>query len=361
MKKALLLALTLALDLPLAAQTGSADSCFQAWNKPYATAEEIVKTYKAANNPSVTDNCCMVWHAADYILNGKGEQLDIPLLLASFPSIDLTQAEALAFMQRKDVGVKKFVNAYFLLLGMKKGYTFDASRDGLSFTTMFRFRAPSANDYEKLHYVFSSTNATLHKPFLSVLDFVLMNNGLTGGLQSIQPLIEKNVAESAQKQKVLAAFRKAEGLKAGHTAPLPVLKDAAGNEHTFAELRGKTVVVDVWATWCSSCLKKMPLFVALKEEYAHRDDIVFVLLSTDRNKALGAWQKQMDKYQGMDIRMWRADVEGGSSFETDYNIFGLPRYIIIDAKGNLVEAYAPSPDGNLKQLIEETLKTTTVK
>ena len=361
MKKTILLACALVIGIPLAAQTSSVDSCFQVWNKPYATAEEIVKTYKASDNPSVVDNCCMIWHAGNYILNGKGEQQDISLLLASFPSVDLTQAEVLAFMQRRDVGVKKYVNAYFLLQGMKKGYTFDASRDGLSFTTVFRFRAPSVNDYEKLEYIFSTTNATLHKPFLSVLDFVLMNNGLTVGLQPIQRLIEKNVAEGALKQKVLTAFRKAEGLKAGQPAPLSVLKDAVGKEHTFAELKGKIVMVDVWATWCSSCLKKMPLFVALEEEYAHRDDIIFVFLSTDRNKALGAWQKQMDKYQDKNIRMWRADVEGGSSFETDYNIFGLPRYIIIDAKGNLVEAYAPSPDGNLKQLIEETLKTTTKK
>ena len=356
MKKSVLLALTLALHLSLWAQSQATDSCFQSWNRPFTNAEEIVNKHKATTHASVFDDCCMIWQAGQYILNGKGEQQDINLLLASFPTVDLNDTAVLSFMQRRGVGVKTFVNDYFLLLGMKKGYTFDASRDGLSFTTVFPFRAPSRNDYEKLTCIFSTRNAVLHKPFLSILDFVMMNNGCTAGLSAIRPLIEKNVADGAQKKKVLDAYAKYERLQAGNPAPCSVLKDLNGKEHTFAEFKGKTLVVDVWATWCSSCLKKMPLFADIQSKYAHRKDVVFVLLSTDRNKAMEGWKRHMEKYKDSNLHLLRADVEGGSSFETDYNIFGLPRYIIIDRRGNIVEAFAPSPGHGLEQLIENTLK-----
>lgn len=356
MKKAVLLALTVCIHLALAAQTAADDSCFQAWNKPYATAEEIVKSYKAASHASVVNDCGMIWQAGNYIMNGKGEQQDISLLLASFPEVDINSAPVLSFMQRKGVGVKFFINDYFLLQGMKKGRTFDEARDGLSFSTIFPLRAPSASDYEKLHYVFSTKNLTLQRPFLNLLEYVMMNNGCTDGLSSIRPLIEQNVADGQLKQRALAVFDKYEPLKAGHTAPLSELKSLDGKTSTFAKYKGKTIVVDVWATWCSSCLKKMPHFVELAKSYAHRKDVVFVLLSTDRNKAVDKYKSIMEKYADAPVKVLRADVEGGSSFEIDYNILGLPRYIVIDRKGKIANAFAPSPDKDLQQLVEETLK-----
>lgn len=355
MKRLLVIAFTICLSLPILAQQ-NIDSVFQAWNKPYATAEEIVKEYYAHNHVTVIDDCCMIWQASQYILKGKGQQQDINLLLSSFPSVDLNNDDAIAFMKRRDVKVSGFIGHYYLLKGLKKGYAFDDARDGIFFTVYFPFRAPSQNDYEKMTDVFSTTNATLQEPFLKNFEFLMMNHGCTDGLEALRPLIEKNVADNPLKQKTLSLYDKYETLRKGKPAPLPILKDEKGKEYTFANFKGKTIVIDVWASWCGSCLEKMPIFASIKDKFSHHKDIVFVLLSTDRNKAIDTWKKNMAKYEKSGMKILRADVENGSSFETDYNIFGLPRYMIIDRKGNIYEAFAPTPDKGLEKLIEEAIK-----
>ena len=49
------------------------------------------------------------------------------------------------------------------------------------------------------------------------------------------------------------------------------------------------------------------------------------------------------------------DCDAQSQFETDYQIQGVPRYIIIDKKGNIISAYAPSEPAEIKELIEKAL------
>ena len=334
------------------------DSCLRAWEKPYASAKEIVDEYHAHDHTTVLDDCCMIWQAGNYIKKGKGQQQDIQQLLSSFPTIDLTNETVIAFMKKlhKRDGIQLFIGNYYLLIGMKKGYSLDDSRDGIFFTVYFPFRAPSQNDYEKMTDIFSTTNPTLQTPYLKALDFVMMNWGCTDGLENLKTLIEKNVAEGELKQKALQLYAQYEPLRKGKPAPKSIFKDAKGKEHSFTELKGKVVVVDVWASWCGSCLEKMPHFAELAQKFEHRKDIAFVLLSTDRNKSIETWKKNMEKYEKSGIKIWRADVENGSSFENDYNICGLPRYIVINAQGNMSDAFAPTPDKGLEKIIEETLQ-----
>ena len=334
------------------------DSCLKVWGKPYTSAKEIVDVYHAHTHTSILDDCCMVWAAGNYIKKGKGLQQDVQLLLSNFPTIDLTNETTIAFMKKlhKRDGIQLFVGNYYLLKGMKKGYSFDDSRDGIFFTVYFPFRTPSLNDYEKMTDIFSTTNATLQAPYLKVLDFVMTNWGCTDGVENLKPLIVNNVEEGELKQKVLELYAKYEPLRKGMPAPKSIFKDVRGKEHSFAELKGKVIVVDVWATWCGSCLEKMPHFAELKQKFDNQKDIIFVLLSTDRNKSIETWKRNMEKYEKSGMKIWRADVENGSFFETDYNICGLPRYIVIDAKGNMSEAFAPSPGKGLEKIIEETLQ-----
>jgi thiol-disulfide isomerase/thioredoxin len=76
----------------------------------------------------------------------------------------------------------------------------------------------------------------------------------------------------------------------GDKAALPVigpapdwkLRDLNGAEVTFAQFKGKVVVVDFWATWCPPCRAEIPGYIKLYQKYG-KDRLVIVGVSVDQD------------------------------------------------------------------------------
>ena len=115
--------------------------------------------------------------------------------------------------------------------------------------------------------------------------------------------------------------------------------------------------VDVWATWCGPCKAQIPFLKQLEEKY-REEDIAFVSLSIDQLKNISKWKDMIvdKKLEGIQII---ADKAWRSKFVTDYVIEGIPRFILIDKDGNLMDPMAPRPaiyvEGEM-QLNEEIQK-----
>ena len=67
------------------------------------------------------------------------------------------------------------------------------------------------------------------------------------------------------------------------------LPDMSGNQHNISEWQGKVRVINFWASWCPSCRKEIPEFIALQKKYAAKD-LQFIGIATDDN------QKPVDEY-----------------------------------------------------------------
>lgn len=328
----------------------------------FSNANDIIELFDntrkgISSNDSIAiiENMCrMIWHSGEYIIKCKGENKDITLLPGKIEKISLNNEVLTTFL--KEVGVARFADHYFMLLAMKRGCTFDESRDGLTATVFFPIRPINRNDYSKLNDIFSSNNSLLHIAYLEKLKFPFYDGGCTKELYALLPLIEKNVHDCKEKEEILALYKKYIPIMDGNAAPTPIVVDRYGKEHSFSEFRGKVLVVDIWATWCSSCLKKMPAYMQLRNEFKDNHDVEFITLSVDRSNKVKLWESTIDKREMGEMINFVTGTDGYSDFEALYNVEGVPRYMVIDKQGNIVSAYAPGPDNGLRELVKNTLK-----
>jgi thiol-disulfide isomerase/thioredoxin len=70
------------------------------------------------------------------------------------------------------------------------------------------------------------------------------------------------------------------------------LPDLDGRPQTLAQWRGKTVLLNFWATWCPPCREEIPLFVEYQRQYAARG-LQIVGIAIDSREAVSAFTRQL--------------------------------------------------------------------
>ena len=126
--------------------------------------------------------------------------------------------------------------------------------------------------------------------------------------------------------------------------------DIEGNEFSLSSFKGDLVYVDVWATWCGPCKAEIPSLQKLETDY-HGKDITFMSVSVDTDKE--AWEKMVAEKELGGVQLW---ADGWSKITKDYAIFGIPRFLLFDAKGNVISTNAPRPSSDeIRGLIDTNL------
>ena len=125
-----------------------------------------------------------------------------------------------------------------------------------------------------------------------------------------------------------------------------------GGTTSLSDFKGKYVYIDVWATWCAPCKAQIPFLKELEKEYEGKN-IAFVSISVDQPDAYNTW-KQMVKDESLTGVQLYADNNFESQFILDYGINSIPRFILIDPNGDIVDSDVARPsDPALKELFTE--------
>lgn len=166
-------------------------------------------------------------------------------------------------------------------------------------------------------------------------------------------IYNKSSTNKVNNSKIETIYNALKKVAKGNVSPLFVdYENYAGGTTSLIDLRGKFVYIDVWATWCGPCIAEIPSLKKIEKAY-HKKNIAFVSLSVDTDKAHDAWRKMIKDEKLGGIQLF-SDKNWNSKFVTDYMIKGIPRFILIDPKGNIVSANAPRPSSpKLIKLFEE--------
>lgn len=115
----------------------------------------------------------------------------------------------------------------------------------------------------------------------------------------------------------------------GTAAPEFILTTFAGEEYLLADLRGKVVLINFWASWCIPCEDEAPIFQGAWEFYRERGDVIFLGIDyadTD-TKGLAFIERFGITYpNGPDL---------GTRISQAYLVRAVPETYIIDKNGNL--------------------------
>ena len=153
----------------------------------------------------------------------------------------------------------------------------------------------------------------------------------------------------ALREKVTAmlAGEKKKGPKKGTPFPANAkIVDCEGKEVSMEQFKGKYVYIDLWASWCSPCVKEIPWLQKLEKELEN-PDVVFVSISVDKNET--AWKNKMAALEVDGNQFLNAD----NSIADSLNVKGIPYFVIYDKEGNLLVPNAPRPSSaEIKELLE---------
>jgi len=112
----------------------------------------------------------------------------------------------------------------------------------------------------------------------------------------------------------------------GKPAPNFTLPSLDGKDISLASLKGKTVILDFWATWCGPCRKGLPVLMEIVES-RKADDVV--LWAVDLSETKSTVEDFLKK------KNWNLSVllDGKGKIAKQYKVGGIPHTVIIDPEG----------------------------
>lgn len=132
------------------------------------------------------------------------------------------------------------------------------------------------------------------------------------------------------------------GITRGNPAPAFTATDVNGKTYSSTDYAGKILVLDFWFSGCIPCKAEMPYMEKLAEKMKGQNIQFFTLSLDSGEQLLKAWQALVKDKNGASLQL---NVPGGfkSELAKHYGIRSVPRIVIIDGEGKIVDAFAKRP------------------
>ena len=110
-----------------------------------------------------------------------------------------------------------------------------------------------------------------------------------------------------------------------------------GQTYSIISFKGKYIYIDLWASWCSPCIAQIPHLKRLEEKYRGKVNFVSIAWNDQKDR----WKKAVQKYNLTGNQLYASDKN--AEFFKFYDVSSIPRFILLDRDGNIIESNAKQP------------------
>ena len=260
-----------------------------------------------------------------------------------------------------------FDGVEYAQLFLKNGYDLKMTMDATQFDESIKFEGKGSKEN---NYLAEETlaDASFGYDKLFVLDEQSFNKALEektnadaekinkAGLEGIfVELHKKEVEANLLGLRQYYAMAQAKKKMNNVAAPNFDYENHAAGKTTLESLKGKYVYIDIWATWCGPCRAEIPSLKKI-EAALHGKNIEFVSISVDAEKDHDKWKTFVTDKELSGIQLY-AGKTPVSDFIKAFQVNTIPRFILIDPSGKVVDADAARPsDPKLQELLNSLVQ-----
>jgi len=133
------------------------------------------------------------------------------------------------------------------------------------------------------------------------------------------------------------------GGRAGFPAPDFALNDLYGRSHRLADLRGKVVFLNLWATWCPPCRMEMPSMEHLHRRLQGTDFAMLAVSEDDESDVVRSFVDEMQL-------TFPIVLAPAGQVPPRYGVTGYPETFIIDRNGQVIQHFIGPEDWDSEQV-----------
>jgi thiol-disulfide isomerase/thioredoxin len=216
---------------------------------------------------------------------------------------------------------------YLVRLDHKKDSTLKKQSDYplQKISTTFRGKVKDFALFDQLNYAITYTNS-FDELTTSIAQYEAYGAGLEN--EHYKKTLLSKIA--AKKELLLRA-------QVGKPAPSFTLQSNQGITHSLVDFKGKVVYLDLWASWCTPCREETPSMQALYNKYKNDNRIAIIGIGVQ--DGMKQWEKAIQE----DKPEWLQLLDKDGAVVKAYTAYEIPRFILIDKEGRIVDFNAPRP------------------
>jgi len=252
------------------------------------------------------------------------------------------QAESDLFLKRHETGIKDYNKKYIEPLQQSQ-------------TAILIMDEWKAKDSVYLNVLKLSPGIIYDVIKVRSLDF-LFKQGMQGQKEDAKKYLDgisTNIREPFLKEESKRIYNKNFPTEKVTAYELPNTPEAQMFKKIIAPLKGKILLVDLWATSCGPCLSSIKQHKSMREKYKDSKDVDFVFITSVAESPINAYNKLVEEQELTNTHRLTADEY--RYLRQLFRFNGIPRYLIVDREGRILNDNASSYnfEDDLKKILEK--------